>query len=126
MSILTCEKCGVTNYLDPYTFWDYEGNFKCAGCGELYFVKKVNGQIKNGPTAAKGSEYRLPGYAEKREGNNFTPMNEEGNVSPPAKARADFQGKPIDMEESVRGNLVAGRPLKPEELKSGIWKEILE
>ncbi len=125
-SILTCEKCGVTNYLDPYTFWDFEGNFKCAGCGKLYFIQRVNGRTVKGPSDAKGTDFTLPGCAEKREGNNFIPMNEPGKVSPPAMASAVFLGKPKPITKNIRGNLVAGRPLKPEELKGGIWKEIYD
>lgn len=126
MAIVSCPKCEVLNYLDPYTFWDYEGNFKCAGCDTVYHVKKENGQLLEGPTEVTGPEaetYRLPGYAETQD---YQPITEAGKVAPPVLARADYVGRPIPRETNIRGNRIAARPLKPEELVGSMWKVIYE
>ena len=34
--ILQCPKCTVINYLDPFTFWNFKGKVKCAGCDVVY------------------------------------------------------------------------------------------
>lgn len=126
MAILVCDKCEVRNYLDPYSFWDYEGNYKCAGCDTVYYVKKVNGQLVDGPTEVTGADaetYELPGFAETLD---YDPIDEEGKVAPPVLARADYVGKPIPREENVRGNLMAGRPLSPDEVVGSMWEKIYE
>ena len=28
--VLTCTKCSTKNFLDPYPFWNFSGNTKCA------------------------------------------------------------------------------------------------
>ena len=52
--VLTCPKCSTKNFLDPYPFWNFQGNTKCASCDALYAMKFVNGQLLSGPTAATG------------------------------------------------------------------------
>ena len=42
--VLTCAKCSTKNFLDPYPFWNFSGNTKCAGCDTLYAVTFVKGQ----------------------------------------------------------------------------------
>ncbi len=126
MAIIVCSKCEVRNYLDPYSFWDYDGNFKCAGCDTVYYVKKDNGQLVDGPTEVTGPDaetYKLPGFAETLD---YQSITEEGKVAPPVLARADYVGMPIPRETNVRGNLFSGRPLSPEELVGSMWKKIYE
>lgn len=126
MAIIVCSKCEIRNYLDPYSFWDYDGNFKCAGCGTVYYVKKDNGQLVDGPTEVTGAaaeKYELPGFAETLDYHGIT---EKGKVAPPVLARADYVGKPIPRETNIRGNLMSGRPLSPEELVGSMWEKIYE
>src|SRR5665648_313049 len=42
--IYDCPKCKARNFLDPYSYWEYKGNFKCGGCDELYYAEWENGQ----------------------------------------------------------------------------------
>ena len=126
MAIIVCSKCEIRNYLDPYSFWDFDGNFKCAGCDTVYHVKKDNGQLVEGPTEVTGADaktYELPGFAETLD---YQGIEEAGKVAPPVLARADYVGSPIPREESVRGNLFSGRPLTPEELTGSMWTKIYE
>jgi hypothetical protein len=112
--VLTCAKCLTKNYLDPYPFWNFEGNTKCAGCDTVYAVKFVKGQEVNGPTAGSGKVDLLPGYAEDTKGNGITG---EGKTRPAPQSRPDpFSGKPKAITQSIRGKAVSGRPLKKEEL----------
>ena len=41
--VLTCAKCSTKNFLDPYPFWNFSGNTKCAGCDTIYAMKFVEG-----------------------------------------------------------------------------------
>ena len=33
--VLTCTKDETKNFLDPYPFWNFSGNTKCATCDTL-------------------------------------------------------------------------------------------
>src|SRR5664280_1917212 len=77
--VLTCAKCSTKNYLDPYPFWNFSGNTKCAGCDALYAVTFVKGQQVSGPTASSGKADLLPGYAEDTTGAGITG---EGKIRP--------------------------------------------
>ena len=122
--MMECPKCGVINYLDPYTFWYFKGKVKCAGCDAVWYVEKENGQLVKGPEPAQAPHDKLPGFAQTKDYSKT--FSGAGKTSPPAMARPDFQGKPIPITKSKRGKLVAGRPLKPEELHGSVWKEIYE
>jgi hypothetical protein len=113
--VLTCTKCSTKNFLDPYPFWNFEGNTKCAGCDALYAVKFSKGQQLSGPTATtSGKADLLPGYAEDKDGNPITAV---GKIRPAPQARPDpFSGKQKQITQSVRGKPVSGKPLKKEEL----------
>jgi len=112
--VLTCTKCSTKNFLDPYPFWNFSGNTKCAGCDALYAVKFVNGQLVSGPTPGTGKADLLPGYAEDKSGAGITA---EGKIRPAPQARPDpFSGKQKQISQSVRGKPVSGHPLKKEEL----------
>lgn len=121
-SIIECG-CGVRNYLDPYTFWNYKGNVSCAGCDKAYYIEKDNGQMAVGPEGARdGEATRPPGFAETIEGTEY--ITTPPKVAPPVLARAGFDGKCRQLTTNVRGNLQAGKSLKPEDLVGSIWKEI--
>jgi hypothetical protein len=112
--VLTCTKCSTKNFLDPYPFWNFSGNTKCAGCDAIYAVKFENGQLVSGPTAGSGKADLLPGYAEDDKGNGITG---EGKIRSAPQARPDpFSGKQKQISQSVRGKPVSGHPLKKEDL----------
>lgn len=112
--VLTCTKCFTKNYLDPYPFWDFQGNTQCAGCGTLYAMKFVKGQLVSGPTASSGKVDLQPGFAEDKSGAEISTV---GKIRPAPQARPDpFTGKQKQITQSLRGKPVSGRPLKKEEL----------
>jgi hypothetical protein len=112
--VLTCSKCLTKNYLDPYPFWNFQGNTQCAGCGTLYAMKFVKGQLESGPTIGSGKADLLPGYAEDQNGAEISAV---GKIRPAPQARPDpFSGKQKQISQSVRGKPVSGHPLKKEEL----------
>ena len=119
--IYDCPKCEARNFLDPYSFWEYKGNFKCAGCEELYYAEWENGQRVEEPGPAQGSDYILPGYAETKD---LKPLSGEGKTSPPPFANSTFLGKPKNTTSSARGKLCACTQLTPEDLEGSCWKRI--
>ena len=111
--VLTCPKCETKNFLDPYPFWNFKGNTKCASCDALYAMKFENGQLLSGPTAATGKADLLPGYAEDKTGAGIT----GDKIRPAPQARPDpFSGKQKHVTKSLRGKPVSGSPLKKEDL----------
>ncbi len=119
--IYKCDKCKATNYLDPYSFWDYTGNFKCAGCDALYYAEWENGQRVVEPEAPKGAEFILPGYAETED---LKPLSGEGKTSAPPFANTTFLGRPKNTTTSARGKLCSCTQLTPEDLDGSAWKRI--
>ena len=112
--VLTCFTCGTKNYLDPYPFWNFTGNTKCAGCDQLYAVSFKNGQPQHEPKESTGKCDLLPGYAEREDA---TVITETGKIRSAPQARPDpFSGKQKAITQSIRGKAVSGRPLKKEEL----------
>lgn len=122
---LKCEdaNCQAMNYLDPYTFWNYKGNVKCAGCDRLYYIEQEDGHKVVGPEAARGHEFALPGYAETPD---LKTLSGAGKTSQPPRALPTFMGKPKNVTRNARGNLIACTQLKPEDLEGSCWKEILK
>ncbi len=114
-------KCEARNFLDPYSFWEYKGNFKCAGCDVLYYAEWENGQRVVEPEAPKGSAFILPGYAETKD---LQPLSGAGKTSDPPFANVTFVGKPKNLVTSARGKLVACTQLTPEDLDGSAWKRI--
>lgn len=112
--ILECEKCEILNYLDPFTFWFFEGKVKCAACGAIWRLKIDNGQRVFGPEAAEPPHDKLPGYAQSKDYKKK--ITDTTKVNPPVMARADFVGRPIPIYKSIRGKPVSGGPLEPEDL----------
>lgn len=125
--VLRCEKCRVKNYLDPYPFWNFTGKTKCAGCGTYYEVAIANGSPVKPPRPISGNpndpDVVLPGFADTAE---FKEVTGEGKTRPAPRARPDVYGKPKPIVQNSRGRLVAGRPLKAEELVGSRARYIVE
>ena len=111
--ILECPKCETINYLDPFTFWNFKGKIKCAGCDAIWAYELVAGTRTGPPAAAQGPHDKMPGYAQSKDWKKIT---DPTKVNKGPQAREDFQGKPIPISKSKRGNPVSGAPLKPEDL----------
>lgn len=125
--LLKCPKCGVKNYLDPYPFWNYKGRTKCAGCDALYAIESAGGHFASAPRAVSGRPtdpgVLLPGFADTPD---FQPVVGEGKIRPAPRARADVYGKPKPITRNIRGRLVSGRPLRPDELIGSRARFIVE
>ena len=111
--IMECPKCETLNYLDPFTFWNFKGKIKCAGCDAIWAYELVNGVRTGPPAAAQGPHDKMPGYAQSKDWKKIT---DPTKVNKGPQAREDFQGKPIPITKNKRGNPVSGTPLKPEDL----------
>jgi hypothetical protein len=111
--ILECPKCETLNYLDPFTFWNFKGKLKCAGCDAIWAYELVNGTRTGPPAAAQGPHDKMPGYAQTKD---WKKILDPTKVNKGPQAREDFQGKPIPITKSKRGKPVSGAPLKPEDL----------
>jgi hypothetical protein len=121
--VLTCAKCSTKNFLDPYPFWNFSGNTKCAGCDTLYAVKFVKGQLVSGPTASSGKADLLPGYAEDKTGAGIG----GDKIRPAPQSRPDpFSGKQKHVKQSLRGKPLSGSPLKKEDLVGSRPKFIID
>jgi hypothetical protein len=117
--ILDCPKCGTINYLDPFTFWNFKGKVKCAGCDAVFAYELKDGVRQGPPVDAKAPHDKLPGFAQTKD---WKPITTPGKVAPAPQAREDFQGKPIPITKSIRGKRVSGSPLKPEDLVGSVPK----
>jgi hypothetical protein len=117
--ILECPKCETINYLDPFTFWNFKGKIKCAGCDAIWAYELENGHRKAPPAEAKAPHDKVPGFAQSKD---WKPITDPKKVAVGPQAREDFQGKPIPITKSIRGNRVSGSPLKAEDLVGSIPK----
>lgn len=117
--ILQCPKCDVINYLDPFTFWNFKGKIKCAGCDAIWEYALVNGHRQGPPKEGKAPHDKLPGFAQTKD---WKPITTKGKVADAPQAREDFQGKPIPITKSVRGKAVSGKPLSADELIGSVPK----
>lgn len=116
--LLECPKCQVVNYMDPFSFWNFSGKIKCAGCDSIYAVGFTNGQRVKGPDAAQGPHDRLPGYAQSKDFK--TDYKTPDKVSLPTYARPPDQkhgptyknvrGKPVSAGKLTTADLVGSRP----------------
>jgi len=111
--ILECPKCETLNYLDPFTFWNFKGKIKCAGCDAIWAYELVNGTRKAAPAAATGPHDKMPGYDQSKDWKTITDFSK---VNKGPQAREDFQRKPIPITKSKRGNPVSGSPLTAADL----------
>ena len=117
--ILQCPKCETINYLDPFTFWNFKGKIKCAGCDAVYEYQLVDGFRQAPPKESKGPHDKVPGFAQSKD---WKPITTPGKVAVGPQAREDFQGKPIPISKSIRGKRVSGAPLKAEDLVGSVPK----
>jgi len=102
--ILECPKCETLNYLDPFTFWNFKGKIKCAGCDAIWAYELVNGPGK--PRRPPPRAARQDARVRPEQGLEDDHRLLEGQQGP--QAREDFQGKPIPISKSKRGNPVSG------------------
>jgi hypothetical protein len=121
--LLECPKCAVINYLDPFSFWNFVGKTKCAGCDAVYAVGFSNGQRVTGPDAAQGPHDKLPGFAQSKD--YKTSYTDTSKVSPPLYARAPDQ-KHGPTYKNVRGTLVAAGKLTGKDLVGSRARFIIE
>jgi len=103
--LLECPECSTVNYMDPFSFWNFTGKTKCAGCNTVFAVAYVNGQRVSGPDPAQGPPDKLPGYAQTKD--YKTDYTTPDKVSPPLYARPPDQ-KHGPTYRNVRGNLIIG------------------
>lgn len=116
--LLECPKCSVINYMDPFSFWNFKGKVKCAGCDAVYALTYANGQRVQGPDPAQAPHDKLPGYAQTKD--YKTEYTQTGKVSPPLYARApdqkyaptykNIRGKPVSGGKLTTADLVGSRP----------------
>ena len=66
-----------------------------------------------GPKEASGTPDLLPGFAERQD---YSGISGPGLTRPAPRARKDAVCKPIPMKRNVRGKIIAGYPLKKEDL----------
>ncbi len=121
--VLICEKCQAKNFLDPYAFWNFKGKTKCAGCDQIYAIELANGQAVRPPEKSSGEADLLPGFAETKD---YKPVAGPGKTRAGPKPRPDLLCKPKPIQQSIRGKLVSGRPLKKEELVGSRARFIVE
>ncbi|HEV1994421.1 MAG TPA: hypothetical protein VGR03_08825 [Candidatus Acidoferrum sp.] len=111
--LLICANCKTKNFLDPYPFWNFKGNTKCAGCGKIWRLETSVGACVSGPDLVEGKPDLLPGFAEKPD---YSPISGPGLTRSAPRARPTAVCRPIPIERNVRGKLVSGHPLKKEDL----------
>ena len=111
--LLICPKCETKNFLDPYPFWNFKGTTKCAGCNAIWRIQTSSGVSLAKPEEASGTADLLPGFAERQD---YSGISGPGLTRPAPRARKDAVCKPIPMKRNVRGKIIAGYPLKNEDL----------
>jgi hypothetical protein len=121
--LLECPKCQVINYMDPFSFWNFSGKIKCAGCDSIYAVAFSNGQRVMGPEPAQGPHDKLPGYAQSKD--YRTDYKTTDKVSPPTYARPPDQ-KHGPTYQNVRGNPVSAGKLTAADLVGSRPRFIVE
>jgi hypothetical protein len=106
--IMECPKCETINYLDPFTFWNFKGKIKCAGCDAIWAYELVAGTRTGPPAAAQGPHDKMPGYAQTKDWKKIT---DHTKVNKGPQAREDFQGKPITVKyvHEFRGDTMVTR-----------------
>ena len=111
--LLICPKCETKNFLDPNPFWNFKGTTKCAGCNAIWRIQTSSGVSLAKPEEASGTADLLPGFAERQD---YSAISGPGLTRPAPRARKDAVCKPIPMKRNVRGKIIAGYPLKKEDL----------
>ncbi len=111
--LLICPKCNTKNFLDPYPFWNFKGTTKCASCNTIWRIQTSGGASLAKPEETSGTADLLPGFAERQD---YSAISGPGLTRPAPRARKDAVCKPIPIKRNVRGKLIAGYPLKKEDL----------
>jgi len=121
--VIWCKKekggkpCNTVNYLDPYTFWNWEGTVNCAECGTVYYLHMIQGFNFKGPEERPGAKPDLhPLYADKPlEGYKGYLPGIEGRTRPyQCLPRHIYLGRADMVKFSIRGKPVRGwRPQPP-------------
>ncbi|MGA2903608.1 MAG: hypothetical protein ABSD98_07245 [Candidatus Korobacteraceae bacterium] len=111
--LLICPKCETKNFLDPYPFWNFKGTTQCAGCKAIWRIQTSGGASLAKPEEASGTPDLLPGFAERQD---YSAISGPGLTRPAPRARKDAVCRPIPMKRNVRGKIIAGYPLKKEDL----------
>ena len=132
-------QCGVRNYLDHYTCWNYEGNVACAGCATVHYIKNEEGLMTAGPEQAhKVMDTRHPIFAaNKLPGMKYTlEGTPEGGTeylwTPEESIRPSWTWIPEEKTESYwdyYSNITnkiqywqqIGKPIDTEEIVGSIW-----
>jgi len=114
--IIWCKSCDTVNYLDPYTFWNWEGKTKCAECGKVYYVHMIQGHMFRGPEERPGEEPDiLPLYADKpNQGYTYYLPGVAGRTRPyECLPRDIYLGRADMVKFSARGKPVRGWAPQP-------------
>src|SRR5260370_36835153 len=98
--LLICPSCKTKNFLDPYPFWNFKGNTKCAGCGKIWRLEASVGACVAGPDASDGNPDLLPGCAEKPD---YSPISGPGLTRFAPRSRPTPGCGPLPVELTARG-----------------------
>ncbi len=98
---LECPKCEMINYLDPFTFWNFKGKIKCAGCDAVWAYELVNGTRQGrAEGAAKGPHDKMPGFAQSKDWKTITDSRRWRRARRPGKTS---RGSRSRSRKSIRG-----------------------
>src|SRR3989304_4511755 len=98
--LLQCPKCTTINYLDPFTFWNFKGKIKCAGCDAIWEYALENGHRQGPPVEGKPPHDKLPGFAQTTD---WKPITTPGKGGARAAAGERLPGKADpDQQEHPR------------------------
>jgi hypothetical protein len=109
--------CGWVNYLDPYYFWNWKGNVKCAGCDKVAYFNFINGELVDGPKEVDEVPDVLPLYADNpSEGYIAIRVGTPGKTRPFYCLMRDpetYTGEARTTHENLRGNFMRAKPNQP-------------
>lgn len=141
--IIWCKKCDTVNYLDPYTFWNWEGKIKCAECDTVYHIHMIQGRMFRGPDERDEPPDTMPLYADRpNDGYVAYGPGVEGKTRPyECLPREIYLGRADMVKFSIRGHPVRGWAPQPpstgvagsatyrwdlEKLSPDVWQEYQE
>jgi hypothetical protein len=141
--VIWCKVCDTVNYLDPYTFWNWQGNVKCAECDTVYAIHMISGFMYKGPDKTDSKDFMMPLYADKpNEGYVSYTAGTEGKTRVyECLPRGVYLGRADMVKFSIRGHLVRGWSPQPpstgvagssgyfwdvERLSPEVWQEYQE
>lgn len=141
--VIWCKKCETVNYLDPYTFWNWEGKVKCADCQTVYYVHMIQGQMFKGPDEREEEHDIEPLHADKPDQGyvSYTAGTEGRTREYECLPRGVYLGRADQVKFSIRGHPVRGWSPQPpstgvagsygyywdiERLSPEVWEEYQE